>query len=287
MPDYRSSGCGGRERRTRCGNKIFLRDSIRSSPSVGVKGRGLGDRPRPSTNYGGWWTLPLRRPPPSPPSSSPVTAAVVTAAVVTATVVTADSVPSATAIMDTEPEDSEPYLNTSHSDTTIATTDTEAAGPTPPLPRRTSPHRAATTSSVAPKGSGRWWSSLPGMRYALLHISSTRRGDGMRGRPLVDVKGHILSVLIEDPLTAHLHWLHADPLGWNGRPLVNAKGRIFAVLAKDLSQLIRIGFTWIHWDGIQGWPLVDANRHIFAGSPVNLIPPPTPPPSPTHSTCSL
>ncbi|KAJ7039303.1 hypothetical protein C8F04DRAFT_1318708 [Mycena alexandri] len=57
-----------------------------------------GDCPRPSTNYGGWWTLPLRRPPPSPPSSLPVTAAVVTAAVVTAAVVTADSVPSATAI---------------------------------------------------------------------------------------------------------------------------------------------------------------------------------------------
>ncbi|KAJ7753221.1 hypothetical protein B0H16DRAFT_1544908 [Mycena metata] len=35
---------------------------------------------------------------------------------------------------DMEPEDSELYLNTSDSDTTIATTDTEAAGPTPPPP---------------------------------------------------------------------------------------------------------------------------------------------------------
>ncbi|KAJ7717325.1 hypothetical protein B0H16DRAFT_1611396 [Mycena metata] len=35
---------------------------------------------------------------------------------------------------DMEPEDSEPYLNTLDSDTTLATTDTEAAGPTPPPP---------------------------------------------------------------------------------------------------------------------------------------------------------
>ncbi|KAJ7017447.1 hypothetical protein C8F04DRAFT_1405964 [Mycena alexandri] len=46
----------------------------------------IGDRPRPSTNYGGRWPLPLRRPPPSPPpsppSSLPVAAAIVTAAAV-------------------------------------------------------------------------------------------------------------------------------------------------------------------------------------------------------------
>ncbi|KAJ7731382.1 hypothetical protein B0H16DRAFT_1469155 [Mycena metata] len=51
------------------------------------------DRPRPSTNYGGWWPLPLRRPPPSPPPSPPSSSSTVAAAIVTAR-----SVPSAAAI---------------------------------------------------------------------------------------------------------------------------------------------------------------------------------------------
>ncbi|KAJ7037263.1 hypothetical protein C8F04DRAFT_1331672 [Mycena alexandri] len=51
---------------------------------------------RPSTNYGGWWTLPLRWPPPSPPPSPP------SSSPVAAVVVTADSVPSATAITDVQ-----------------------------------------------------------------------------------------------------------------------------------------------------------------------------------------
>ncbi|KAJ7724505.1 hypothetical protein B0H16DRAFT_1785872 [Mycena metata] len=134
---------------------------------------------------------------------------------------------------DMEPEDSEPYLNTSDLDATIATTDTEAAGPTLPLPPKNKkcsggplpppsslrtlkrPHRTATTSTIAAKGSGRWWLSLLGMWHTLLHISSTRWGDGIQGWPLVDANGHIFAMLAEDPLTAHLHWLHTDPVGWN------------------------------------------------------------------------
>ncbi|KAJ7732635.1 hypothetical protein B0H16DRAFT_1696322 [Mycena metata] len=134
---------------------------------------------------------------------------------------------------DMEPEDSEPYLNTSDLDATIATTDTEAAGPTPPPPPKNKkcsggplpppsslrtlkrPHRTATTSTVAAKGSGRRWSSLPGMWHALLRISSTQWGDGIQGWPLVDANGRIFAVLAEDPLTAHPHWLHVDPVGWN------------------------------------------------------------------------
>ncbi|KAJ7705738.1 hypothetical protein B0H16DRAFT_1482146 [Mycena metata] len=132
-----------------------------------------------------------------------------------------------------EPEDSEPYLNTSDSDATIATTDTEAASPTPPPPPKNKkcsggpvpspsslrtlkrPHHTATTSTVAAKGSGRRWSSLP----------------GIQGWPLVDANGCIFAVLAEDPLTAHPHWLRPDPVGWNGRPLVDANGHIFAMLA--------------------------------------------------------
>ncbi|KAJ7705063.1 hypothetical protein B0H16DRAFT_1747440 [Mycena metata] len=135
-----------------------------------------------------------------------------------------------------EPEDSEPYLNTSNSDATITTTDTEAASPTPPPPLKNKkcsggpvpppsslrtlkrPHRTATTSTVTAKGSGRRWSSLPGMWHALLCISSTQWGDGIQGWPLVDTNGHIFAVLAEDPLTAHPHWLHADPVGWNPGP---------------------------------------------------------------------
>ncbi|KAJ7028949.1 hypothetical protein C8F04DRAFT_1289414 [Mycena alexandri] len=70
--------------------------------------------------------------------------------------------------------------------------------------------------------------------------------------PLVDANGRLFAMLAEDPLTAHPHWLHVDPV-----------------------------------DGIQSRPLVNANRHIFAGSPVDIIPPPTPLLSPTHSTCLL
>ncbi|KAJ7754608.1 hypothetical protein B0H16DRAFT_1459076 [Mycena metata] len=52
----------------------------------------LGDCLRPSTNYGGWWPLPLRRSPPSPPPSPPFSSSAAAA------VVAADFVPSATAI---------------------------------------------------------------------------------------------------------------------------------------------------------------------------------------------
>ncbi|KAJ7692659.1 hypothetical protein B0H16DRAFT_1486364 [Mycena metata] len=132
-----------------------------------------------------------------------------------------------------EPEDSEPYLNTSDSDTTIATMDTEAAGPTPPPPPNNKkcsggpvpppsslqtlkhPHHTAITSTVAAKRSRRRWSSLPGMWHTLLRISSTWWGDGIQGWPLVEANGHIFAVLAEDPFTAHPHGLHVDPVGWN------------------------------------------------------------------------
>ncbi|KAJ7731503.1 hypothetical protein B0H16DRAFT_1893326 [Mycena metata] len=145
-----------------------------------------------------------------------------------------------------EPEDSEPYLNTSDSDATITTTDTEAASPTPPPPLKNKkcsggpvpppsslrtlkcPHRTATTSTVTAKGSGRRWSSLPGMWHTLLCISSTQWGDGMAG------------------------------------PSLTRTGTSLPCSPKTLSQLIRIGFTRIQWDGIWSRPLVDANGHIFA-----------------------
>ncbi|KAJ7724499.1 hypothetical protein B0H16DRAFT_1472357 [Mycena metata] len=86
---------------------------------------------------------------------------------------------------DMEPEDSEPYLNTSDSDTTIATMDTEAAGPTPPLP----PNNKKCSGGPLPPPCQGW--------------------------PLIDANGCIFAMLTEDPLTSHPHWLHADPVGWN------------------------------------------------------------------------
>ncbi|KAJ7732444.1 hypothetical protein B0H16DRAFT_1893067, partial [Mycena metata] len=130
-----------------------------------------------------------------------------------------------------------------------------SGGPVPP-PSWTLKHpdRTATTSTVTAKGSGRLWSSLSGMWHTLLHISSTRWGDRIQGWPLVDTNGCIFAVLPEGPLTAHLHWLHADPVGWN--------------VARAAPSSTRTGIS-------------------LPCSPVDLIPPPTPLPSRAHLTCSL
>ncbi|KAJ7745324.1 hypothetical protein B0H16DRAFT_1462835 [Mycena metata] len=99
---------------------------------------------------------------------------------------------------DMGPEDSEPYFNTSDSDTTIATTDTEAAGPTPPPP----PNNKKCSGGPVPP-------------------------------PWAD-------------------------------PSLTQTGASLLCSPRTLSQLIRIGFTRIQWDGIQSRPLVDVNGHIFA-----------------------
>ncbi|KAJ7773947.1 hypothetical protein B0H16DRAFT_1880443, partial [Mycena metata] len=154
-----------------------------------------------------------------------------------------------------EPEDSEPYLNTSYLDATITTTDTKAAGPTPPPPLRTRNavvalnhihrHRKGIREAVV--------ISAGHVAHPAAYLKHTMR-DRIQGWPLVEANGCIFAVLPEGPLTAHLHWLHADPVGWN---------------------MARVG------------PSSTRTGISLPCSPVDLIPPPTPLPSPAHLTCSL
>ncbi|KAJ7713279.1 hypothetical protein B0H16DRAFT_1702494 [Mycena metata] len=103
-----------------------------------------------------------------------------------------------------EPEDSEPYLNTSDSDTAIATTDTEAAGPTPPgTPCCVSQARSGGIEFRTGPSLMQMGTSLPcSLRTLsqLIRIGFTRiQWDVIQDWPLVDANGHIFAVLAGHP----------------------------------------------------------------------------------------
>ncbi|KAJ7691862.1 hypothetical protein B0H16DRAFT_1486628 [Mycena metata] len=124
---------------------------------------------------------------------------------------------------DTEPKDSEPYLDTSDLNATVATTDTEAAGPTPPPP---------------PKNKKRNWRPYA-TPIVIADLEAHHCRKGIREAVVISA-GHVASPAaylkhavgaMSLPTTLDPDTLSSGGCIESGRPLVDANGRIFAVLA--------------------------------------------------------